>query len=160
MIPFVKREMIDKKKWMEDGDFLDNLALAQSLPGPVIINISILTGYRLRGLKGSIVSVIGTTAPSFAIILIIALYLWQHRDYYLVQAAFMGIRPAVTALIVYTIFTLGKRVFEDYRSLLLFVLFLSGLIFLKLHPVTVIVVSAITGILWPLKNNNKKEQTP
>lgn len=160
MIPFIKREMIDKKHWMEDDDFLDNLALAQSLPGPVVINISILTGYRLRGIRGSITSVIGTAAPSFAVILIIALFLWQYRDFYLVQAAFMGIRPAVTALIVYTIFLLGKRVFEDYRSLLQFVLFLSGLIFLNLHPITVIILSAITGILWPLKNNSKKEQTP
>ncbi len=160
MIPFIKREMIDKKHWMEDGDFLDNLALAQSLPGPVVINISILTGYRLRGVKGSIASVIGTAAPSFAIILVVALFLWRYRDYYLVQAAFMGIRPAVTALIIYTIFTLGRRVFADYRSLLLFTLFLSGLIFLNLHPITIIIVSAMIGIFRPLKNDSEKERTP
>lgn len=160
MIPFIKREMIDKKHWMEDGDFLDNLALAQSLPGPVVINISILTGYRLRGVKGSIASVIGTAAPSFAIILVVALFLWRYRDYHLVQAAFMGIRPAVTALIIYTIFTLGRRVFADYRSLLLFTLFLSGLIFLNLHPITIIIVSAMIGIFRPLKNDSEKERTP
>mgnify|MGYP003777322953 CR=1 FL=1 len=160
MLPLVKREIIDKKHWMENGDFLDNLALAQSLPGPVIINMSLLTGYRLRGIKGSISSVLGTAMPSFVIILTIALFFWQYRDYYLIQAAFMGIRPAVTALIIYTIFQLGKRVFEDYRSLLLFMLFLSGLIFVNLHPITIIVVSAIVGILWPLNNNSKKEQTP
>src|SRR5690554_2467826 len=76
MLPLVKREIIDKKHWMENGDFLDNLALAQSLPGPVIINMSLLTGYRLRGIKGSISSVLGTAMPSFVIILTIALFFW------------------------------------------------------------------------------------
>jgi chromate transporter len=149
MIPFIRREIIDKRAWMKDQQFLDNLSIAQSLPGPIVVNLSLLTGYHLRGLKGGLFSLLGAIIPSFSIILFIAVFLWQYQDNNLVQAAFMGVRPIVLALIVSAVLKLGKNVFLGYRPLLLFLLFLAGLIIFNVHPIFIIIGSAMIGLLWP-----------
>jgi chromate transporter len=148
MIPFIRREIIEKRAWMKDQQFLDNLSIAQSLPGPVVVNLSLLTGYHLRGLKGGLLSLLGVVIPSFWIIIIIAVFLWQYQENSLVQAAFMGIRPVVLALIISAVLKLGRKVFLGYRPLLLFILFLTGLVIFNIHPIFIIISSAIIGFLW------------
>ena len=148
MIPFIRREIIEKRAWMKDQQFLDNLSIAQSLPGPIVVNLSLLTGYHLGGLKGGLFSLLGAIIPSFSIIIIIAVLLWQYREYSLVKAAFMGIRPVVLALIVSAVLKLGKNVFLGYRPLLLFILFLAGLVIFNIHPIFIIISSAMIGLLW------------
>ncbi|MDO9535410.1 MAG: chromate transporter, partial [Bacillota bacterium] len=148
MIPFIRREIIEKRAWMKDQQFLDNLSIAQSLPGPIVVNLSLLTGYHLRGLKGGLFSLLGAIIPSFLIIIFIAVFLWQYQGNILVQAAFTGIRPVVLALIVSAVLKLGKNVFLGYRPLLLFFLFLAGLIIFNIHPIFIIISSAMIGILW------------
>jgi len=106
-------------------------------------------GYRLRGLKGSLFSLLGAIIPSFLIILVIAVFLWHYRGNYLVQAAFLGIRPVIFALIVSAIFKLGKDLFKKYRAVILFAAFLSGLIVFNIHPIAVITGGAALGLLWP-----------
>jgi chromate transporter len=152
MIPLVKREIVDKKNWIDADYFLDNLAVAQSLPGSNIISFSLLVGYRLKGIKGGIFSLLGTILPSFLIILLVAVFLWQYQKNELVQAAFCGIRPAVVALIISAAYELGKGVFRQRRSLLLFILFFGVLVIFRIHPLLVIVGGAITGFLWTNKN--------
>ncbi|MGI5876592.1 MAG: chromate transporter [Dethiobacteria bacterium] len=151
MIPLIKREIAEKKNWIGNNEFLDNLAVAQSLPGSNVISFSLLVGYRLKGIKGGFFSLLGTILPSFLIILIISIFLWQFRKNDLVQAAFYGIRPAVVALIISAAYELGKGVFRQRRSLLLFILFFGVLILFNLHPLVVIVSGAITGFLWTNK---------
>jgi len=75
MIPIIQREVVEKKKWIGLQDFMDVLAIAQSAPGVMAVNISIFLGYKLRGNKGSIVATLGSCLPSFIIILLIAMFL-------------------------------------------------------------------------------------
>ena len=74
MIPIIQKEVVEKKGWIKEQDFLDVLAISQSAPGILAVNISIFLGYRLRGVKGSIVATLGSTLPSFTIILLIAMF--------------------------------------------------------------------------------------
>ena len=69
MISLIEKEIVDKKKWIEREEFLDLLAVAQSLPGILAVNISVAVGDKLRGMKGAITASIGTILPSFTIIL-------------------------------------------------------------------------------------------
>jgi len=156
MIPLIREVIIDKKRWITERDFVDNLAIAQSIPGPIVVNFSLLTGYRLRGLKGGLLSLLGTVTPSFLIILGIAIFLWRFKDIHLVQAAFLGIRPVVVALIASAAYKLGKPVFRLKRALVLFILFLAGLIILGVHPIAVVVAGAALGVLWPPKSGVEK----
>ena len=102
MISIIEREIVDKYHWIDRKEFLDLLAVAQSLPGILAVNISVAVGDKLRGLKGSICAAAGTIAPSFMIILLIAIFLTPDMitNNPIMSSIFKGIRPVVVALIV------------------------------------------------------------
>lgn len=102
MISIIEREIVDKYHWLERDEFLDLLAVAQSLPGILAVNISVAVGDKLRGVKGSLCAALGTILPSFIMILAIAIFLTPDmiKNNEVLSAVFKGIRPAVVALIV------------------------------------------------------------
>ena len=106
MISIIEREIVDKHHWIERDDFLDLLAISQSLPGIFAVNIATAVGDKIRGGKGSVVSALGTTLPSFLIILAIAIFLTPETI--TLSAIFMGIRPAVVALIIAPVISSAK----------------------------------------------------
>ena len=108
MIPLVQREVIDKKGWIERENFLQLLTLAQSAPGPIALNAAVFVGYKVHGYGGAVAAVLGVVIPSFVIMLAVALFFEQMRDNKFVNAAFLGMRPAVVALIIAPIASLSK----------------------------------------------------
>ncbi len=108
MVPLIADEVVERRKWIAKDDFLDLLAIAQSSPGVLAVNISIFVGYRLRGVWGSVVAALGTILPSFLIILGIALFFHNFKDNTVVERIFKGIRPAVVALIAAPTFSMAK----------------------------------------------------
>ena len=97
MIAAIKSELVERK-WMNDEDFIDIITLAQTAPGLFAVNISILTGHKLRGAKGSFVATIASCLPPFLIILAVAMFFTTFKDNEYVIRAFKGIRPVVVAL--------------------------------------------------------------
>ncbi len=95
MLPLIERELIVKRNWIDRGEFLDLLTLAQSVPGPIAVNTSVFVGYRMRGLRGAAAALLGTVLPSFAIILAIALFFAGIRENPTVD----GMHPALYAVI-------------------------------------------------------------
>ncbi len=110
MISIIEREIVDKNHWIERDEFLDLLALAQSLPGILAVNIAVAVGDKLCGRKGGVVAASGTIIPSFVIILAIAIFLTPEviKNNRTISAVFMGIRPAVVALIIAPVITSAK----------------------------------------------------
>lgn len=110
MISIIKREIVEKHGWIEESEFLDLLALAQSMPGILAVNISVVVGDKLRELRGALAAAFGTILPCFLIILLIAVFLTPDliTGNPVVSAIFKGIRPAVVALIVAPVFTSAK----------------------------------------------------
>ncbi len=110
MISIIEREIVDKHHWIERNDFLDLLAIAQSLPGILAVNIATAVGDKIRGGKGSVVASLGTILPSFFIILAIAIFLTPDmiKNNKVISSIFMGIRPAVVALIIAPVITSAK----------------------------------------------------
>lgn len=108
MVPLIENEIVTKRKWIAQEDFIDLLAISQSAPGILAVNISIFIGYKLRGIRGSIITALGTILPSFIIILAIALFFHSFQDNPIVERIFKGIRPAVVALIAAPTFTMGR----------------------------------------------------
>ena len=110
MITIIEREVVDKRGWLERGDFLDLLAVAQSMPGILAVNIAVVVGDKLRGLRGSIASAGGTILPCFVIILLIAMFLTPEliTSNPTLTAIFKGIRPVVVALIIAPVITTAK----------------------------------------------------
>ena len=100
MIPLLQREVVERKGWLSNEDFLDLMAIAQSAPGVFVVNMSIFVGYRMRGKRGSVACTLGAAMPSIIIILAIALFVGNYKDNPVVENVFKGIRPAVIALIL------------------------------------------------------------
>ena len=108
MIPLIQREVIEKRKWINENDFLDMLVLAQSTPGPIAVNTAVFVGYKTAGTLGAISATLGTVMPSFIVILLLALFFAEVRENRYVDAAFSAMRPAVVALIVAPLIGLVK----------------------------------------------------
>ena len=110
MISIIEREVVDKKHWLDRQEFLDLLAVAQSLPGILAVNISVVVGDKLRGLKGALTAAAGTITPCFLIILLIAMFLTPETitQNHVLTAIFKGIRPVVVALIIAPVFTTAR----------------------------------------------------
>ncbi|OWV09935.1 chromate transporter [Fibrobacter sp. UWH1] len=147
MIPLIEAEIIEKKKWVGKEEFLDLMAIAQSCPGVFAINIAIFIGFRLRCVKGAIVSCIGTALPSFIIILLIALFFHQFKDNEIIAAAFRGIRPAVVALIAVPTYNLAKK--AKLNRYTFWVPIVSALLIWQLgvSPILIIIAAGIAGYI-------------
>lgn len=153
MISIIEREIVDRHRWIERENFLDLLAIAQSLPGILAVNIATSVGDRIKGVKGSVVAALGTILPSFVIILLIAIFLTPDliKNNRVISSIFMGIRPAVVALIVAPVITSAKAARLTLKTFWIPVL-VAAMISLDLgwasNPVLYIVLGAIGGLAW------------
>ena len=162
MISIIEREIVDKHQWIEREEFLDLLAVAQSLPGILAVNIATAVGDRIKGTKGSIVAAGGTILPSFLIILIIAIFLTPEiiKNNKVVSAIFMGIRPAVVALIIAPVITSAKAAKLKWKTVWIpFVVALMIWLDLGLisNPIFFIILGGLGGFLaWWLPQKRKE----
>lgn len=154
MIPIIERELIDKRKWIDRAEFLDLLTLAQSVPGPIAVNTSVFVGYRMRGLRGAVAALTGAVLPSFALILVIALFFAGIRQNPVVDAAFKGMRPAVVALIVGPVVSLARGMHPAlYVVIAAAALAIWGL---GWSPILVLAAAALSGVAWELTIARRK----
>lgn len=145
MVAVIREILVEKKKWMTDDEFMDVLAISQSLPGLLAVNISIFLGYRLRGTKGSIVATFGSILPPFLIILLIAMVFTNYKDNATVQAIFKGIRPAVVALIAVPTIQMAIRQKLNVWSGLLALATILLIVLLKVSPIYIILVVGVAA---------------
>ncbi len=169
MISLIEREVVDKYRWMERTEFLDLLAVAQSMPGILAVNISVVVGDKLRGLKGSLAASAGTIMPCFVIILLIAMFLTPEliMKNATLTAIFKGIRPVVVALIIAPVITTARATGLGWR-LAWIPAAVALLIWSKLpvvsNPILYIVLGGAAGYLLTrrkeldnMKNKEEKE---
>ena len=149
MISIIEREIVDKHHWISREEFLDLLAISQSLPGILAVNISVSIGDKLRGFKGSAVAALGTILPSFLIILAIAIFLTPDiiKNNSVVSRIFMGIRPCVVALIIAPVITSAKAAGISWKTVWIPVI-VAALIYFGWNPIVFIVLGGLCGYLW------------
>lgn len=155
MIPMIEKEVVDRRKWFDKDDFYDQFALASSAPGPFALNTAVFVGYKLKGWWGSLAAVLGAVLPSFVIILLIAVYLTDFRGNPYVEAAFKGIRPAVTALIAVPFINMLKRL--PWYFMLLGCAVAAVICYLGVSPIWFILAGAAIGIFNALYAKPQKE---
>ena len=148
MIPIIEAEVVDKYKWIEKGEFLDLIAIAQSCPGVFAINISTFIGHKLRGVNGAICTSLGTALPSFLIILLIAMFFHSFMDVHWIDAMFNGIRPAVVALIAVPTFNLAKSAHITLVNC--WIPIISALLIwaVGVNPIFIIIAAGIGGYIY------------
>lgn len=112
MVVILENEMVEKKGWIEQEEFYNLLAIAESTPGPIAINSSTYIGYRIAGVLGSILATLGVVLPSFIIIYLISLFFDAFLSLTLVAYAFKGIQMAVC----YLILSAGVKMFKKLKK--------------------------------------------
>lgn len=153
MISIIEKEIVDRKQWIGREEFLDLLAVAQSLPGILAVNISVAVGDRLRGMKGAVTAALGTILPSFMIILCIAIFLTPDliKNNETLSAIFKGVRPAVVALIIAPVISAARAANIGWKTVAIPVV-VALLIWSKLpvvsNPILYIVLGGAGGWLW------------
>ena len=147
MIPLMEKELVERRHWIERVDFLDLVALSQSMPGVFAVNMATSVGYRLRGMRGVTAAVLGNIAMPVAIILILAFFLQSYSDNTTIRHIFMGLRPAVVALIAAPVFTLARTAGLTWRNAWIPLLSALLIALFGVSPVWVILVAALLGVV-------------
>lgn len=147
MIPLIEKEISDRG-WASADELEDIIVLAQSAPGLLAVNAAVFTGYKLAGLKGSIMASIGAVLPSFFIILLIALFFTGFKDNPVVQRIFQGVRPVAIALIFVPAINMAKSGCKNWWTFLIAFATLFCVAFLKVSPIWIILttISVAAGI--------------
>ena len=148
MIPIIEAEVVEKKKWLTKEDFIDTVAIAQSSPGVFAINLSVFIGYKMKRVKGALVTALGTALPSFLIILLIAMFFRHAQDNPVVAAMFRGIRPAVVALIAVPTFNMAKSANIGWSNCWIPIASALAIWALGVSPIIIIILAAVGGYVY------------
>lgn len=146
MIPLIQKEVVDRKKWLAEGEFIDMLAIAQSVPGPISLNTAVFVGNKKKGYWGSLASSLGIILPSFIIILLIALVFTEFKNNPGVERVFKGIRPAVVALIAAPLWKMGKSAGVTWKTLWIPVAAALIIWLLGLSPIYIVIAAILGGL--------------
>ena len=146
-----------ERKWLTDEDFIDIITLAQTAPGLFAVNISILTGHRLRGTKGSIVATIASCLPPFLIILLVAIFFTPFKDIEYIIIAFKGIRPVVVALIGVPMIDMIKATKMRWWSWVIVVSSMTLVCFLKVSPIYILICVIVMALFISWYNEKRRK---
>lgn len=153
MLPLIQAEVI-AHGWLDAAEVVNFMAVSESTPGPFAVNMATFVGVRMAGIPGAIVATLGVVLPSFIIILIVAKCFQKFRDSRVVKGVMSGLRPAVVGLMGSALISVGKTVFFPggfafgttfFLSLGIFLL-CALLAFKKVHPIVLILISAVLGV--------------
>ena len=148
MIPLMEQELVDRRRWMSREEFLNQLALSQSMPGVLAVNMATGLGYRLRGIRGAISAIAGNIVMPIVFILILAMLFRHFRDNIYVECFFMGVRPAVVALIAAPVFRLAQSAKITWRTCWIPILAALLIWLFDVSPILVILATVLLGFAY------------
>ena len=157
IIPLMRKKFVEQYHWIEEEEMLDLTAIAQSSPGAIAVNASILIGYRLAGLFGALVTVLGTVLPPLVIISVISAFYAAFRDNRIVSLVLKGMQAGVAAVIASVVITMATGVLRQKRVLPVCIMLgtFAASAFLNVNVVICILACAAIGIADMLIQNHK-----
>ncbi len=150
IIPIMKKSVVEDKKWISDEELINFYALSQSIPGIIAANISIFTGYKLRGKRGAATALIGITTSPVITILIIAGMMNKILSAPLIDTIFGAVGIAVIILVYLTVKEMWSTSITDWFSVFIFVACLIASLFLNVAPATIIVCAIFAGLIYAI----------
>lgn len=148
MLPFIQKEIVEKNNWISMTEFTDIIGISQMTPGPVAINSATFVGYKVSGVFGSIIATLGVITTSFILVTVINKLLDKFKESKLIKAALLGMRPVLIALIIYAFIDLAKEAYIDVKSIIITLIIGVILLSKKVHPILVIVIAAVLGMVF------------
>ena len=157
MVPLIQRETVEKKKWINDDDILEIVAIAESTPGPIAVNSATFVGYKTAGVLGAAAATIGVVLPSFTIIYFISFVIDKFENNTAVKYAFSGVRAGVLALIIKALWTMSKK---SAKNIISFIITAFAFVFaaLNINVIYIILACAVTGIVSSLIMSGREKK--
>ena len=155
MLPLLQNTLIEEKKWFTREEFVDIVAVCQSLPGVVAVNMATYVGYKKKGLIGSIISTLGVIIPSFIIITIIATFISSLGDNGIMMGAMAGLRAAALGMVAVALIQLFPAAIKSKWALLAAVLAFALITVLHINTAYVILLFAVIGVAVTMAGSRK-----
>ena len=160
IVPLMRKKFAEELGWINQTEMMDMVAIAQSCPGPLAVNTSIMIGYRLAGLAGAFTAIVGTILPPLIIISVISLFYQAFRANALVAAVLRGMQSGVAAVIVDVIWKMGGDIVREKStlSMIIMVLAFAAAYWLEVNVALIIIICGIIGggrVIWQERLNGK-----
>ena len=157
MIPLMEQQVVTRHQWLSHSEFMDIMAVSLATPGVFAVNMASHIGYKVGGIRSGIIASLGVVFPSLIIILLIAIIFSRFRDNRWVEAAFMGIRPAVVALLAVPVFKMGKTARVTWSNVWIPIVS-TALIVYGVTPALIILVAGIAGFFYGIIKKDKEQE--
>lgn len=147
MLPLLKYELVEKKKWIDEDRLLECYAIGQCTPGIIAVNTATYVGYLKKGVLGGLIATLGMATPSVVIITLVALFFQSMMDSPILQHALMGIRGAVCALMINTVVTMAKKSLLGPVSTVICIIAFLLAFFTPIPTILIIVIAGVAGVI-------------
>ena len=158
IITLMKKKFVDDYHWIEENEMLDLVAIAQSAPGPIAVNGAIVVGYKLAGLVGTLVAIIGTIIPPFVIISLISVFYHAFLDYYLVSQMLEGMQAGVGAVIdsvTYDMVCVFIKKKDNVATIVMIAAFIAACV-LGINVIYIVIASGVFGVIRTIWKRRRK----
>lgn len=158
IVPLMRKRFVNELQWIDESEMLDLIAIAQSSPGAMAVNTSILVGYRLAGIPGALITVLGTVLPPLITLSVISLFYIQFRDSLIVSRVLRGMQAGVVAVIVDVVFVMGKSIIKkrEVLPILVMVIAFVAASILKANVMLIILACGIFGAATTLIRKHRR----
>ena len=159
IVTLMKKKFVDDYHWIEENEMLDLVAIAQSSPGPIAVNGAIVVGYKLAGIAGVVVAIIGTIIPPFLIISVISICYNAFRDNYLVSQMLEGMQAGVGAVIASVTYDMGAGVVKakDKTGIVIMIAAFFASCVLEVNVIYIVIFCGLLGVLWTFFVKRRKQ---
>ena len=157
IVPLMQKKFVEELKWIDEEEMLDLVAIAQSSPGPIAINASLLVGYRMAGIAGAIATAFGTVMPPFIIMSIVSVFYIAFRDNAVVSAVLKAMQAAVAAVILDVVINMAHNIIKDRRIfpiLIMIAAFAVSVVF-SINVIFIVLVCGTIGALFMRPGKDK-----
>lgn len=157
IVPLMRKKFVEDLQWIDEEEMLNLVAISQSAPGPIAVNTSIMVGYRIAGVFGSFVTILGTILPPLIIITVIAQFYTAFKENKIVNAMLFGMRAGVAAVIIDVIIKMVKDILKTKNkvSIIIMIIALVAAVVFDINAALIIILSGAFGAFY--YNFYKKE---
>lgn len=156
IIPLMRKKFVEQLHWIEEQEMMDLTAIAQSSPGAIAVNASILVGYRVAGIPGALITVLGTVLPPLVILSVISFFYAAFRANTVVSMVMNGMLAGVAAVLCDVVFTMGGAIFR-LKKILPAVVLIGAFLAVRLFHVNIILIILACGVIGVLDNRHREE---
>lgn len=146
-IPLIQEEVVEVNGWLTTEEFVDALAMGNTLPGPIATKMAAYTGWKIAGPVGAVMGVLGTVGPSMIFMIILMTFLFQFKDDPRMQGVLKGIRPAVVAMLAWTVWEIAPRSIKNVPQVIVMAVTFVAISIFNIHPGLAVIGAGVVGVL-------------